>query len=512
MPNEAASPTPNQLWDKAAKYLEANETEGAQNSLLHWALMLDPAVKAAWLDRLPPQLFNAVSSIVRTSETLSDNPNDTALTWISIGRTWLDRNQPDWAHACFVNAAAAAPENDSMYHELGLSWHRKNEPGQALNAFKQAANLNPNHASTWHNLGQCHQQLGQASEACEAFEKALAIEPGHPLAGVELGAIRLGNLDLPGAEACLSSVIEQHPDEPAARRNRAQVLLLQGRFQQGWIDFGYRFQTGTREHYSSDTLWRGEPIGDKKLLIHFEQGLGDTIMFSRFLPQVQSLCRKLVFECQPTLITLLRQSFPAIEIVAEGDASGNFDVHLPLLSLGERLGLNESNLLSDHPCLVATDRDPLPGTGRLKVGLAWAGNPHHAKDASRSIAWESFAKLTCVNNVDYFSLQVGPRANDCRDSGVISIGDQLTDCAATAAVIQQLDLVITVDTAVAHLAGALGKPTWVLVSHVPDWRWQLNRTDCLWYPVVELHRQRRTEDDWQATLERVKQALAKRLT
>jgi hypothetical protein len=511
MPDETASPTPNQLWDKAAEYLETNETEGAQKSLLHWAMLLNPAAKDAWLDRLPPQLFNAVSSIVRTAETLSGNPNDSALAWVSIGRAWLDRNQPDWAHACFVNAAAAAPENDSIHHELGLSWHRKNEPGQALNAFEQAAKLKPSHAGTWHNLGQCHQRLAQTSEAIEAFEKALAIEPGHPLAGVELGTIRLGNLDLARAEACFSGVIERHPDDPAARRHRADVHLLQKRFQQGWIDFGYRFQTGTRVHYPSDTVWRGEPISDKKLLLHFEQGLGDTVMFSRFLPRVKSLCGELVFECQPALITLLRQSFPAIEIVAEGDAQCDFDVHLPLLALGERLGLDESNLLGDNPYLIATDRDPLPGTGRLKVGLAWAGNPHHAKDASRSIAWESFAALTGLDEVDYFSLQVGTRAYDCSDSRVIYIGDQLSDFAATAAVIQQLDLVITVDTAVAHLAGALGKPTWVLVSAVPDWRWQLNRTDSPWYPTLKLYRQRPAENGWLATLERVKQALAKRL-
>jgi len=511
MPDEAASPTPNQLWDKAAEYLEANEIDGAQKSLLHWSMLLDSTAKAAYLDRLPPQLFNAVSSIIRTSETLSGNPNDTALAWVSIGRAWLDLNQPEWAHTCFVNAARAAPENDDIYHELGQSWYRKNEPRQALRAFQQVTKLNPSHAGTWHNLGQCHQRLSQASEAIDAFKRALAIEPGHSHAGVELGAIYLDCLDLAGAEACLSAVIERHPDHPAAHRNRAEVLLLQGRFEQGWIDFGYRFQTGTRVHYPSDTVWRGEPISDKKLLVHFEQGLGDTVMFSRFLPQVQSLCSELVFECQPALITLLRQSFPAIEIVAQSNAQSNFDVHLPLLSLGERLGVDESNLLGDRPCLVATDRDPLPGTSRLKVGLAWAGNPHHAKDASRSIAWESFAALASVDDVDFFSLQVGPRAKDCQDSRVISIGDQLSDCAATAAVIQQLDLVITVDTAVAHLAGALGKPTWVLAPAVPDWRWQLNRTDSPWYPTVELYRQRPVEDSWQATLERVKQALVKRL-
>ena len=511
MPDKAASPTPEQLWDKAAGHLDSNETDAAQQCLLHWALLLDAGARASWLDRLPPKLFDAVSSIVRTAETLSANPDDTALTWISIGRAWLEQEEPDWAHACLENAAAAAPENDAVHHELGLSWHRKNGLSQALEAFQTTARLNPGHAGTWHNLGQCHQQLGQANEAVEAFEKALAIEPGHPLAGVELGLLCLAKLDVAGAEAFFSSVIERHPEDAAARRNRAQVRLLQGQFQQGWIDFEYRFQTGTREHYPTGTLWRGEPIADKKLLVHFEQGLGDTIMFSRFLPQVRSLCGELVFECQPALITLLRQSFPKIEIVAEGDSSGDFDVHLPLLSLGKRLGLDESNLLGDRPYLIANDPATLPDSGRLRLGVAWAGNPHHKKDTSRSIAWESFAALTGVDGVDYFSLQVGPRADDCRDSGVISLDGQLSDCAATAGVIRQLDLVITVDTAVAHLAAALGKPAWVLVTAVPDWRWQLNRTSSPWYPDIRLYRQRPGEDDWTASLQRVRGDLAKRL-
>ncbi|MEC8972640.1 MAG: tetratricopeptide repeat protein, partial [Verrucomicrobiota bacterium] len=164
MPDKAASPTPEQLWDKAAGHLDANETDAAQQCLLHWALLLDAGARASWLDRLPPKLFDAVSSIVRTAETLSANPDDTALTWISIGRAWLEQEEPDWAHACLENAAAAAPENDAVHHELGLSWHRKNGLNQALEAFQTTARLNPGHAGTWHNLGQCHQQLGQADQ------------------------------------------------------------------------------------------------------------------------------------------------------------------------------------------------------------------------------------------------------------------------------------------------------------------------------------------------------------
>jgi hypothetical protein len=153
----------------------------------------------------------------------------------------------------------------------------------------------------------------------------------------------------------------------------------------------------------------------------------------------------------------------------------------------------------------------LPGSDRLRVGLAWAGNPHHKNDANRSIAWEQFATLTELDGVDFFSLQVGPRAADCAGSEVVSLEGQLNDVAATAAVIEPLDLVITVDTAVAHLAGALGKPTWVLITAMPDWRWQLSRTDSPWYSQVKLYRQDAGKAGWPKTLDRVKQDLPKRL-
>jgi len=510
MPDETSSPTPEQLWEKAAAYLESGETDGAQKCLLHWALLLDAATKKEWLDRLPPELFNAISCIVQTAETVSANPNDTALAWVSIGQVWLDRDQPEWAHSCFEKATNIGPDIAMAHHKLGLSWHEKGDVGQAQKSLQQASQLDSGNAGIWHNLGQCHQKAEHRGQAIEAFETALAIEPDHPLAGVELAFIRLGELNLAEANARLSAVIKEHPDNAAARHNRSQVLLLQGQFKQGWIDFAYRFLAGTREHYPVDTHWNDEPIGDKHLLVHFEQGLGDTIMFSRFLPLAQRLCGKLTFECQRTLVDLLRHSFPGIDIVAEGEAPTDFDVHLPLLTLGERLGLDETNLLGDKAYLTPPYQAPLPDSGRLRVGLAWAGNPHHKNDANRSIAWKQFATLTELDEVDFFSLQVGPRAADCAGSNVVSLEGQLNDFAATAAVIEQLDIVITVDTTVAHLAGALGKPTWVLLPAVPDWRWQLSRADSPWYAQVKLYRRDTGDEGWPETLDRVKQDLAKR--
>ncbi len=221
MPDETSSPTPDQLWEKAAAYLESGETDGAQKCLLHWALLLDAAIKKEWMDRLPPELFNVVSCIVQTAETVSANPNDTALAWVSIGQVWLDRDQPEWAHSCFEKATDTGPDIAMAHHQLGLSWLKKGDVGQAQKSFQQAANLNPSDAGTWHNLGKCHQEARQNERAVEAYETALAIEPDHPLAGVSLASIRLAEFDIAEANVRLSGVIGHHPDNAAGRHNRS---------------------------------------------------------------------------------------------------------------------------------------------------------------------------------------------------------------------------------------------------------------------------------------------------
>ena len=216
MPDETTSPTPDQLWEKAAAYLESGETDGAQKCLLHWALLLDASTKKEWLDRLPPELFKALSCILQTAETVSANHNDTALAWISIGQVWLDRDQSEWAHSCFEKATDTGPDIAMAHHQLGLSWLKKGDVDQAQKSFLQAAKLNPGDAGTWHNLGKCHQEARQIERAVEAYETALAIEPDHPLAGVALASIRLAE-----SNARLSGVIGHHPDNAGARHNRS---------------------------------------------------------------------------------------------------------------------------------------------------------------------------------------------------------------------------------------------------------------------------------------------------
>ena len=509
MTDSPDSPTPEQVWEAAFDALQSGDEIKAQDSFLHWALLLDENAQAAWLKEIPAELHNTIGSILRTANTISANPNDSAHAWERLGNAWSIADRPDWAHDCFTRATRAAPKSAVAHYHLGVSFFGMGSIDEAEACFILATKLDPAHADSRYNLGLCHQTNGNSESAKQEYLKALELKPGHRFAGNNLASIHMGELNLDQARDCLDSVIESHPETPPARRNRAQVLLLQGEFKQGWADFEYRFQTDTREQHHAKTLWRSEPIHDKHLLVHFEQGLGDTIMFSRFLPRIREHCSRLTFACQKPLLSLIKHSFPQIDVVARDESVADFDVHLPLLSLGDRLGLHTESEFQSEPYLFTDKNAALPNNGKPKVGVAWAGNPNHKSDGSRSIPWEQFKTVVELDGIDFYNLQVGPRASDC-GGGLIPLHNRITDFSDTAAIVNELDLVITVDTAVAHLAAALGKPTWILIAALPDWRWRMERDETVWYPSATLFRASK-QTGWDATLAEVKKRMPRQL-
>ena len=509
MTDSPDSPTPEQVWEAAFDALQSGDETKAQDGFLHWALLLDENAQAAWLNEIPAELHNTIGSILQTANTISASPNDAANTWERLGNTWSTADRPDWAHDCFTRATQIATESAVAHYHLGISYFGMGSIDEAQACFIRATKLDPTHADSRYNLGLCHQTNGNSESAKQEYLKVLELEPGHRYAGNNLASMHMGELNLSQARDCLDSVIKRHPENPPARRNRAQVLLLQGEFQQGWADFEYRFQTGTREQYPGKTPWHGEPIQDKHLLVHFEQGLGDTIMFSRFLPRLREQCGRLTFACQEPLLSLIKNSFPQIDVVAGDESATDFDVHLPLLSLGDRLGLHTKPDFQSGPYLKSDKHAALPDNGKPKVGVAWAGNPNHKSDVSRSIPWEQFKTVVELDGIDFYNLQVGPRASDCGDR-LISLKNRIADFSDTAAIVSQLDLVITVDTAVAHLAAALGKPTWILIAALPDWRWMMERDDSPWYPSVTLFRAT-LQTGWDTTLVELKKRLLRQM-
>ncbi len=291
--------------------------------------------------------------------------------------------------------------------------------------------------------------------------------------------------------------------------------MLSGDFATGWDEYEWRWKRTSAPSYGpfSQPAWEGESLGGRTLLLHCEQGFGDSLQFIRLAASIDRRGGRILFVCPRALAGLIR-SCPALDdLVIEGEPLPPFDFHLPLMSLPRVLRLVRVQdipatvpYLAANPERVAAWRTRLSGQGVRKIGIVWQGNPGHVRDALRSIPLREFSKLARVAGVQLYSLQKGPGREQLQtadgDFSIIDLADDLTDFAETAAACEALDLVITCDSACAHLAGALARPVWVAVSAAPDWRWQLKREDSLWYPTLRLFRQRRL-NDWAEVFARI---------
>jgi tetratricopeptide (TPR) repeat protein len=399
----------------------------------------------------------------------------------SLGIALIEAGRPAEAVAACQRAVARCPTAAKAYCNLAAALAKDNQLDAALDAARKAAELEPNFVGAWVNVGLCFSYLGQLDEAVAAYRRALAIE-SFPLAHWDL--------------AC--------------------ALLALGDFQEGFREYEWRVAAKQiPQRQFSQPRWQGGPIPaglsrPPRIFITQEQGLGDAIQFARFIPQVAELGAQVIVECELGLARLFR-TIPGVQAVASpGQRMPDFDTHCPLPSLPLALGTTLQNLpakvpyLRVEPALIADWQrrleDAMGGSaiakaGR-KIGLVWAGNAK--PDPARTTGLSAFAPLAGVRGVSFVSLQLGPGSEEASNSPagmrLIDPTSQIDDLADTAALISQLDLVITIDSAVAHLAGALGKPVWVFLPFCPDWRWMRDRDDSPWYPTARLFRQTKPGD------------------
>lgn len=385
--------------------------------------------------------------------------------------------------------------------------------------YRRVIALRPDLAETYYNLGKALKEQGKFEEAVAHFQQAIAKNTNFAEAEHNLGHTlqQLGQLE--EAIACYNHVLELNPQFIDARWNRSLALLLSGDFIQGFADYEYRWQqaeflkNNPRPPYSH-SLWDGAHLNGQTILIHVEQGFGDAIQFIRYVPLIQQRGGRLMVGCRAPLLRLFSTISGIERLVGSGGFIPEFDVYVPLMSLPHLLGTTLETIPAKIPYLAAPESKILlktpPGTQK-KVGMAWAaGNKDQSLLSQRSCKLSHFLPLLSTPGIAFYSLQKGPRVTDLEqldDHKLLQdLSNQLRNFADTAAAITQLDIVITVDTAVAHLAGALGKPVWVLLPFAPDWRWMLGRDDSPWYPTMRLFRQERPMD-WTGVFKQVTEAL-----
>ncbi|MGR3178198.1 MAG: tetratricopeptide repeat protein, partial [Candidatus Anammoxibacter sp.] len=385
--------------------------------------------------------------------------------------------------------------------------------------LRKAIQLNPASAEIYTNLGSVLREQGELDDAIELLHKAVQLNPNLPTAHNNLGNALRDRGEFRAALEHHSKAVKLNPDSAETHYNRGILLLLHGVFDEGWSECEWRFlskETTVQIGYRNfvQPKWDGTSLAGKTILVHYEQGMGDTIQFVRYLPLVKACGGYVIFECQKELLTLLN-GFPGIDSLVEkadnGEVDASVDVYIPLLSLPMIFNttvvsiLPEVGYLKPRPELVEEWGKRI-NSKAFKVGIVWAGNPDHTNDRNRSCSLSDFTPLTSISGLELYSLQKGAvmdqLLNVPEGITIINLGEQLRDFSDTAAVIVNLDLVISVDTAVVHLAGALGKPIWALLPFVPDWRWMLNREDTPWYPSMRLFRQNE-RSDWQSVILRV---------
>ena len=482
---------------------------------------------------------------------------DCADTYHDIAIALLSQRRYTEAVENCQKAVSLKPDDAEVYNTMAFSLERQQRYAEAIESYKHAVRLAPNYAEPYNHLGVILNELGRSAEAIENYRRALQVDPEYAEVYSNLGIAlkrqeqfaeaicsfdRALSLDPDFAEAhynlanslrdegrCVEALVHYRravqlkPDYADAHWNMALTLLLSGDFIEGWKGYKWRrnadLKSLTDRHCPGKPRWDGAPFQGKRLFLHYEQGLGDNIQFARYLPMIKARGGTVIFETLRPLLGLL-QGFPGIDELVEycpgKQPPVDFDFYASLLDMPYLFGTTLKTVPADVPYIHADPmkaahwRSALAGPD-LKVGIVWAGSSVHGNDRYRSCKLRHFAPLTRISGVRLYGLQKGEAAAQmdelARTVPVTNISKDFNDFTDTAAAIANLDLVISVDTSVLHLAGAMGRPTWALLPFAPEWRWMLRRHDSPWYPTMKLFREDRW-NGWDGVFQRVAEELS----
>lgn len=397
----------------------------------------------------------------------------------------------------------------------GAALHEAGRYDDALGLYDEAVGRWPSLALLWNNRGNTLLELGLNKQAIKSYQQALQLAPSLHDSRVALATCLQALGEVQQALVECAKVLKVAPDHAEAHWNYALLLLLQGNYLAGFREYEWRWKkrrfTSPVRHFSQPR-WHGGDLVDKTILVYAEQGYGDTLHFSRYLPLLAARGATVLFECHQPLVALMQSLGKGIRTVPFGTPLPFFDYHVPLLSLPYLFGTTLESLPPAVPCISAPEerlpfwQSVMPAGSGCMTGLCWAGKAY--PDPGRSCPSELLQPLSRLTGISWVSLQMGE--SNVKPFSMVDLTMLVQDFGDTAALLAQLDLVITIDTAVAHLAGTMGKETWVLLPFAPDWRWGINRTDSPWYPAMRLFRQEKA-GVWKSVIEQVSEALAQRL-
>ena len=484
------------------------------------AVHLRPDFAAAYFNR-----GNVLQALSRYDEAVASYDRALALSpkfalaHSNRGNALQALNRYDEALACYDRALELQPDLADTLSNRGGALHRLKRYGEALASYDRALAFQPDHAATHFNRGNALLELKRFGEALASFDRALASRPDFAEAHLNRGNALQALNRYDEALASYERATEASPKYADAHYNQALCRLLLGDFDRGWEKYEWRWQVAqlqSSKRSFTQPLWLGQnEIAGKTILLYAEQGFGDTIQFCRYVPLVAARGARVILEVQEQLKELMSGLAGATHVISRGEPLPHFDVQCPLLSLPlafrtrlETIPPPISNLQISSQAVMDWETRLGPRR-RPRIGLAWSGRPSHVNDHNRSIRLSTLLSLLDIE-ATFVSVQKDVRPEDAallqERSGLLHFGNEIRDFSDTAALISNLDLVISVDTSVVHLAGTLAKPFWVMLPFTPDWRWLLDREDSPWYPTARLFRQDDTHA-WDGVIARVRAAL-----
>jgi tetratricopeptide (TPR) repeat protein len=441
---------------------------------------------------------------------------------LKLAGEFLDKGRLDEAEHLLDRILSAAPSTESALHLKGILLFRRNRHEAAVELIERAVQLMPDKALFHRNLCPIYERIGRYDDALRVGHRALDMNEYDLQTLHNLALVHYRRLELDDSIACARRALAIDPSAPGPHFQLAETLLLRGEFTEGWEEYEWRYRIDDDQPLplppNECPQWDGAALAGNTLLLIADQGFGDVIQFCRYIPWVRERCLNVVVAADPVMHPLIRQVSPGVKLVGRWDQCPTFAAYCPLSGLPRLHGTMLETIPSDVPYLhadpvrTAAWRARLDGLARpnmRRIGIIWAGRPTHKNDSNRSAALAAFGPLAALEGIALVSLQKGPGraaiAGYFDRAPLLNLGAEIADFDDTMAIIETLDLVVTVDTSVAHLAGAMGKPVWILLPYAPDWRWLLSRNDSPWYPSARLFRQSRP-GDWGGVAHRVAEA------